>query len=104
MATTTPTPTASRRRRSRRRGHFSIQYKQTGWQKSKLGELYYPSYFTNTGYAIHGEGNGNGGGEVPPYPNSHGCVRITNNAVLRYYNKSDRRYVGLDLPLSRDRG
>jgi 5-hydroxyisourate hydrolase-like protein (transthyretin family) len=68
-------------------GHFTIQYKQTGWQKSDLGELYYPSYFTNTGYAIHGEGNGNDGSEVPPYPNSHGCVRISNDAVLRYYNK-----------------
>jgi len=67
-------------------GHFSVQYKLTGWHKSQLGELYYPSYFTNTGYAIHGEGNGNDSGEVPPYPNSHGCVRITNNAVLRYYN------------------
>ncbi|MBV9486143.1 MAG: L,D-transpeptidase, partial [Frankiaceae bacterium] len=67
-------------------GHFSIQYKLTGWHKSKLGELYYPSYFTNTGYAIHGEGNGNSSGEVPPYPNSHGCVRITNNAVLRYFD------------------
>jgi L,D-transpeptidase catalytic domain/Putative peptidoglycan binding domain len=67
-------------------GHFTIQYKLIGWHKSKLGELYYPSYFTNTGYAIHGEGNGNDGGEVPPYAASHGCVRITNNAVLRYYN------------------
>jgi peptidoglycan hydrolase-like protein with peptidoglycan-binding domain len=68
-------------------GHFTIQYKLTGWHKSDLGELYYPSYFTNTGYAIHGEGNGNSSGNVPPYPNSHGCVRITNNAVLRYFNK-----------------
>jgi N-acetylmuramoyl-L-alanine amidase len=67
-------------------GHFSIQYKLTGTVVSKLGTLYYPSYFTDTGYAIHGEGNGNDGGEVPPYPNSHGCVRITDNAVLRYYN------------------
>jgi hypothetical protein len=68
-------------------GHFTIQYKLTGWHKSDLGELYYPSYFTNTGYAIHGEGNGNSSGEVPPYPNSHGCVRITNDAVLRYFSK-----------------
>jgi N-acetylmuramoyl-L-alanine amidase len=66
-------------------GHFSIQYKITGWHKSSLGELYYPSYFTDNGYAIHGEGNGNDSGEVPPYANSHGCVRITNDAVLRYY-------------------
>ena len=67
-------------------GHFSIQYKLTGTRVSKLGTLYYPSYFTNTGYAIHGEGNGNDGGNVPPYPNSHGCVRITDNAVLRYFS------------------
>ncbi|HVT19918.1 MAG TPA: L,D-transpeptidase family protein [Mycobacteriales bacterium] len=68
-------------------GHFSVQYKQTGWQKSKLGELYYPSYFTNTGFAIHGEGDTNSGSNVPPYPASHGCVRISNRAVLRYYYK-----------------
>jgi peptidoglycan hydrolase-like protein with peptidoglycan-binding domain len=68
-------------------GHFSILYKQTGWQHSKLGYLYYPSYFTSTGVAIHGEDNGNSGSEVPSYPASHGCVRITNNAVLRYYYK-----------------
>jgi hypothetical protein len=68
-------------------GHFSIQYKQTGWQKSKLGELFYPSYFTNTGFAIHGEGDTNAGSNVPAYPASHGCVRITNRAVLRYFYK-----------------
>jgi peptidoglycan hydrolase-like protein with peptidoglycan-binding domain len=68
-------------------GHFSIQYKQTGWQKSKLGELFYPSYFTNTGFAIHGEGDTNAGSNVPSYPASHGCVRITNSSVLRYFYK-----------------
>jgi N-acetylmuramoyl-L-alanine amidase len=68
------------------RGHFTIQYKITGWHKSKLGEMYYPSYFNYAGDAIHGEGNSNAGSDVPPYPNSHGCVRITNNAVLRYYS------------------
>jgi hypothetical protein len=67
-------------------GHFSIQYKLTGTRVSKLGTLYYPSYFTNTGYAIHGEGETNSGGNVPPYPNSHGCVRITDSAVLRYFS------------------
>jgi hypothetical protein len=67
-------------------GHFTIQYKLTGTRVSKLGTLYYPSYFTDTGYAIHGEGNGNDGGNVPPYPNSHGCVRITDDAVLRYFS------------------
>jgi lipoprotein-anchoring transpeptidase ErfK/SrfK len=69
------------------RGHFSFRYKLTGTVKSKLGTLYYPSYFNDSGYAIHGEGDGNDGGEVPSYPASHGCVRITDNAVLRYYYK-----------------
>jgi N-acetylmuramoyl-L-alanine amidase len=68
------------------RGHFTIQYKLTGTHVSDLGTLYYPSYFTNTGYAIHGEGNGNSAGNVPPFPASHGCVRITDNAVLRYFS------------------
>jgi N-acetylmuramoyl-L-alanine amidase len=67
-------------------GHFTIQYKLTGTRVSKLGTLYYPSYFTNTGYAIHGEGNGNDGGNVPPFPNSHGCVRITDDAVLHFFS------------------
>lgn len=61
-------------------GHFTIQYKQEGWQHSSLGYLYRPAYFTNTGYAIHGET------AVPPYPASHGCVRITVPAMDRYYN------------------
>lgn len=61
-------------------GHFSVQYKQDGWQTSDLGQLYRPAYFTNTGYAIHGET------EVPPYPASHGCVRITVPAMDRYYD------------------
>jgi peptidoglycan hydrolase-like protein with peptidoglycan-binding domain len=68
------------------RGHFHFTYKREGTVHSSLGTLYRPSYFNYTGYAIHGEGNGTDGGEVPPYPNSHGCVRITNDAVDRYYN------------------
>jgi hypothetical protein len=62
------------------KGHFSVQYKIDGWHKSPLGELYKPAFFTDTGYAIHGEG------AVPPYPASHGCVRITVPAMDRYYN------------------
>jgi N-acetylmuramoyl-L-alanine amidase len=67
-------------------GHFTFQYKLTGTRVSKLGTLYDPSYFTNTGYAIHGEGNGNDGGEVPPFPASHGCVRITDDAVIHFFS------------------
>ena len=41
--------------------------------------LYRPAYFNNTGYAIHGSPS------VPAYPASHGCIRITNPAMDRYY-------------------
>jgi peptidoglycan hydrolase-like protein with peptidoglycan-binding domain len=50
-------------------GTFSIQRKVTGFDPSPLGTLYDPMYFTG-GYAIHGNPS------VPPYPASHGCVRI----------------------------
>ena len=62
-------------------GHFSIRYKINRWVTSKLGTLYRPAYFNNSGYAIHGEG------EVPSYPASHGCVRITVPAMDRMYAK-----------------
>lgn len=51
------------------RGRFTISRKITGWRKSPLGLLYYPSYFVG-GIAIHGAPS------VPTYPASHGCVRI----------------------------
>jgi lipoprotein-anchoring transpeptidase ErfK/SrfK len=50
-------------------GTFSIQRKVTGFDPSPLGTLYDPMYFTG-GYAIHGNPS------VPPYPASHGCIRI----------------------------
>lgn len=62
-------------------GHFSVKYKVNGWVKSKLGVLYRPAYFNYDGYAIHGEP------EVPSYPASHGCVRITVPAMDRIYAK-----------------
>ncbi len=40
-----------------------------GWRISYLGALYRPFYFRG-GYAIHGSPS------VPPYPASHGCVRV----------------------------
>lgn len=58
-------------------GHFSVVYKRDGWVTSSLGTLYRPAYFNYDGYAIHGEG------EVPSYPASHGCVRITVPAMDR---------------------
>ena len=50
-------------------GRFSIYRKVGGFDPSPLGTLYDPLYFTG-GYAIHGNPS------VPPYPASHGCVRI----------------------------
>lgn len=50
-------------------GRFSIYRKVTGYDPSPLGTLYDPMYFTG-GYAIHGNPS------VPPYPASHGCVRV----------------------------
>ena len=51
------------------RGRFTVQRKIERWRRSTLGLLYYPSYFSG-GVAIHGSPS------VPPYPASHGCVRI----------------------------
>jgi lipoprotein-anchoring transpeptidase ErfK/SrfK len=50
-------------------GVFSIYRKVSGWDTSPLGFLYDSMYFTG-GYAIHGNPS------VPPYPASHGCVRV----------------------------
>jgi peptidoglycan hydrolase-like protein with peptidoglycan-binding domain len=59
-------------------GSFVIQRKIDGWRKSKLGLLYRPAYFTG-GYALHGAYS------VPPFPASHGCIRITTTAMDRWF-------------------
>ena len=50
-------------------GRFAVYRKVAGLDRSPLGVLYDPSYFVG-GYAIHGSPS------VPPYPASHGCVRV----------------------------
>ena len=50
-------------------GRFAIYRKVTGFDPSPLGTLFDPMYFTG-GYAIHGNPS------VPPFPASHGCVRV----------------------------
>jgi PKD repeat protein len=50
-------------------GRFAVYRKVAGFDPSPLGTLYDPMYFTG-GYAIHGNPS------VPPYPASHGCVRV----------------------------
>jgi hypothetical protein len=50
-------------------GRFEVHRKLKGWRKSPLGLIYYPNYIY-AGIAIHGNPL------VPPYPASHGCIRI----------------------------
>ena len=58
-------------RRGTRMGHFAIQEKYKGWVEAITvsGRMYYPSYVVSK-TAIHGFTS------VPPYPASHGCVRV----------------------------
>jgi peptidoglycan hydrolase-like protein with peptidoglycan-binding domain len=55
-------------------GNFKIERQINGTRISDLGELYRPKYFTG-GYAVHGSPS------IPPYPASHGCVRVSNGAI-----------------------
>jgi N-acetylmuramoyl-L-alanine amidase len=59
-------------------GRFAIQRKVPGYDPSPLGVLYKPMYF-HAGYAIHGNPS------VPPYPASHGCIRVPNFVIERLY-------------------
>jgi len=52
------------------RGDFAVYKNHSGWHRSDLGSMYNPWYFYG-GYAIHGSSS------VPPWPASHGCVRVT---------------------------
>lgn len=51
------------------RGEFQLRSQVDGWRVSYLGGLYRPWYFKG-GYAVHGSLS------VPPFPASHGCVRV----------------------------
>jgi lipoprotein-anchoring transpeptidase ErfK/SrfK len=50
-------------------GRLEVYSKHTGWRTSPLGEMHNPMYIVG-GIAIHGSA------DVPPYPASHGCIRI----------------------------
>ena len=56
-------------------GTHTVFYEVDGWQDGELGPLYRPKYFHRDGIAVHGYGS------VPPYPASHGCVRVSFAAV-----------------------
>ncbi len=50
--------------------HEVYRERPEGWWEGDLGEIYRPKYFTG-GIAVHGSNN------VPDYPASHGCVRVS---------------------------
>ncbi len=60
-------------------GRFAIYRKVVGYDPSPLGVLLDPMYFVG-GYAIHGNPS------VPPYPASHGCVRVPNFVIYRLFS------------------
>jgi N-acetylmuramoyl-L-alanine amidase len=63
-------------------GRFAIYRKVTGFDPSPLGVLWDPLYFTG-GYAIHGNPS------VPPYPASHGCIRVPMWIASLLYETND---------------
>jgi N-acetylmuramoyl-L-alanine amidase len=63
-------------------GRFAIYRKVTGFDPSPLGTLFDPMYFTG-GYAVHGNPS------VPPYPASHGCVRVPMWVAPLLYETND---------------
>lgn len=65
----------SRGRRTSK-GSFAFYNHISGWRHSALGYLWEPYYF-HGGMAVHGAYH------VPPYPASHGCVRVTLSSMAR---------------------
>jgi hypothetical protein len=55
-------------------GVFHVYTEVNGMVTDSLGQLWRPKYF-DSGFAIHGDSY------VPPYPVSHGCVRVSNEAI-----------------------
>jgi lipoprotein-anchoring transpeptidase ErfK/SrfK len=62
-------------------GVFHIYREVNGLVVDSLGELWRPKYF-DSGFAIHGDSY------VPPVPVSHGCVRVSNEAIDWIWAKS----------------
>ena len=56
-------------------GRFTVNREIDGVRNGNLGRLYRPKYFHPDGIAFHGSSF------VPPYPDSHGCARVTNSAI-----------------------
>ena len=63
------------------RGAFTIERKIAGKRVSRLGTLWWPSYFVG-GFAVHGSDS------VPTYPASHGCVRIPRYLEKKFFYRN----------------
>lgn len=63
------------------RGDFVIERKIAGKRVSRLGTLWWPSYFVG-GFAVHGSDS------VPTYPASHGCVRIPRYVERKFFYRN----------------
>jgi peptidoglycan hydrolase-like protein with peptidoglycan-binding domain len=57
------------------KGRWQVTWSYDGWRQSELGRLYRPRYFHPDGIAVHGFTS------VPAYPASHGCARVTMEAM-----------------------
>ena len=56
------------------RGRFTVYRAVDGEVTNSLGTLWRPRFF-NRGIAVHGSQN------IPPWPDSHGCARLSNAAI-----------------------
>jgi peptidoglycan hydrolase-like protein with peptidoglycan-binding domain len=56
-------------------GRWTFTWEADGWRDGRLGRLWRPKYFHEDGIAIHGYPT------VPAYPASHGCARVTMEAM-----------------------
>ncbi len=56
-------------------GNHTVYYQVDGWQEGVLGPMYRPKYFHHDGIALHGYH------AVPPHPASHGCARVSFDAM-----------------------
>jgi lipoprotein-anchoring transpeptidase ErfK/SrfK len=56
------------------RGRYTVYRAVDGPVTNSLGQLWRPRFF-NRGIAVHGSQN------IPPWPDSHGCARLSNAAI-----------------------
>ncbi len=61
-------------------GDYEVYLQKDGWYESSVGPMYRSSFYLR-GFAIHGSAS------VPPYPASHGCVRVTMSGIDRLWPK-----------------